>query len=544
LTIKQKLNNRSTNPIYEQMEEYVVMKHMTQLQQGNLLPQKGEIIISLCQQEGNVTISDSYLKQPLTISIRNGSASSGDSGIKLTNLEIALSSKTLDLTQMRDFVAGICRLDRTLHATIVVYRPLIEELEKDNRRLEWDKLYMKTNKTLSNTIYSKHVTETLFDDVEWFMNNESWFADRGIPYKRGYLLSGVPGTGKTSVAKILANKYNLPIFVIDLQSIKNNSEFTKLVTQINYLTDKRYIVSIEDIDRCDMFKDRYYCDRNNCVTLQCFMNFLDGIVETHGRICIFTANDVTRIEENPAIIRPGRIDCQLTIDACTPYQISKLFKLFYGTELPEEKVKLKVPITPAHFINMMTKLEEKQVRDALYEEEIKKPEEGDNQASAGGLLGNMVSLNQKQADANGRGRFRRSRFRRGRRRTPEQILEEKQKDLEKMEGVILKTMYTMDRMKREIVNRASKIADTKKKIEAKVEKRKPKTRSQVKRASKKRKADSEPRESILDADGVIDPDAISRIFPLPDPSPSPPPLPKRRRTSRRLARLSPISDAL
>ena len=40
-------------------------------------------------------------------------------------------------------------------------------------------------------------------DVKEFINNGKWYNERGIPYRRGYLLYGPPGSGKSSFLKTL-----------------------------------------------------------------------------------------------------------------------------------------------------------------------------------------------------------------------------------------------------------------------------------------------------------------------------------------------------
>ncbi len=45
-----------------------------------------------------------------------------------------------------------------------------------------------------------------------------WYAERGIPYRRGYLLYGVPGSGKTSLIHALAGELGLDIYALSLSA--------------------------------------------------------------------------------------------------------------------------------------------------------------------------------------------------------------------------------------------------------------------------------------------------------------------------------------
>lgn len=42
----------------------------------------------------------------------------------------------------------------------------------------------------------------------------------GIPYRRGYLFHGTPGSGKTSLVHVLASELDLPIYSLSLSSRK------------------------------------------------------------------------------------------------------------------------------------------------------------------------------------------------------------------------------------------------------------------------------------------------------------------------------------
>lgn len=460
-------DERHANPVFEQMQEFIVAKHFAHLTTAQLIPKKGEI--TLYPRQG-LKLTETFQGHKLDIAMTYGPTEEGHPDVTKTSYhtQIVLSSRTLKVEQLKEFVQTICKLDRVLHSTIVVFRPIVQRGKRDESNfVEWDKIFMKTNKTLENTIYSEIVVKQLFDDVEWFINNEEWFKTRGMSYKRGYVMHGPPGVGKTSVAKILANKYHLPIFVLDLQSLESNSDFNKLVTEINYLTDQRYIISIEDLDRTEMFRNKWYGDNGKCVSVQCFLNFLDGVVETHGRICIFSANDMSVLDNHPsstAMFRPGRIDCRIEITHCNKTQLSKLFQLYYGEDVSEDTIKTTAVISPAQFLNIMTKCTQTEVLDYLQSNE-KADLASDADLAIQGLLGEGGAK-----EGNGIKRKRCSnRGRCAKHPTPLARIKQKQRDLDRMEKAIQSSIKKSDKIRESLMVQVEKMAEDKTKVTQKEE---------------------------------------------------------------------------
>lgn len=164
-----------------------------------------------------------------------------------------------------------------------------------------------------------------------------------------FLLGDHTVTHNSTMAKIVANKYNLPIFMIDLSTIDNNSDLVRLVTEINYYSrNEKYILLLEDVDRSKIITSRY--DTN--MTADCLLNVLDGVVETHGRICIMTSNFVDRLRRIPALMRPGRIDRCLELGYCTEKQIKKLAVLFFP-DMDLEGMDINLKITPAELVCLL-----------------------------------------------------------------------------------------------------------------------------------------------------------------------------------------------
>ena len=332
------------NQIYFKLEEYIVKKFVTNIKSCELVPKKGEITFSIYDEFKCSKFQEEYEEQTIDISFDMLKDKNENQ-----RRAIVFASKTAKLDVIKEYVKSICKFK--IHNNIVtIYRPIERGGKKDKEKsVEWDTVYIRTNKTRENTIYSEELDKQFFDDVDWYMENETWFAERGVPYKRGYVLHGIPGTGKSTMAKIIANKYDLPIFMIDLSTIDTNSDLVRLVTEINYYSrNEKYILLLEDVDRSKLLTDRW----GTKMTADCLLNVLDGVVETHGRICIMTSNFVDRLQEIPALMRPGRIDRCLELGHCTEYQIKKLSVLFFP-EMVLDGIDINLKITPAELICLL-----------------------------------------------------------------------------------------------------------------------------------------------------------------------------------------------
>ncbi|EEH04120.1 mitochondrial chaperone BCS1 [Histoplasma capsulatum G186AR] len=181
---------------------------------------------------------------------------------------------------------------------------------------------------LESVILDKGVKERIVDDVKDFLQSGSWYYDRGIPYRRGYLLHGPPGSGKSSFIQALAGELDYDIAILNL------SERGLTDDRLNHLLTiipARTLVLLEDVDaafgnrRVQSDADGY---RGANVTFSGLLNALDGVASAEERIIFLTTNHVERLDE--ALVRPGRVDMTVRLGETTRYQVSKLWERFYG----------------------------------------------------------------------------------------------------------------------------------------------------------------------------------------------------------------------
>lgn len=164
-------------------------------------------------------------------------------------------------------------------------------------------------------------------DAEHFINSKDRYAYLGIPYRRGYLLEGLPGTGKSSSALCLAGAIKRPLCFMSLTN-KNASD--------EWLLDMISRVPMGGVILIDDY-DRFEPSNNGGVTIGGLLNAIDGVVAQTGKIIIIAANDISKIPD--ALLRPGRIDRRFSFGLTEKIEAAELFERFHGTEHKELFVK-------------------------------------------------------------------------------------------------------------------------------------------------------------------------------------------------------------
>lgn len=193
----------------------------------------------------------------------------------------------------------------------------------------------KRKRPLDSVVLAEGVKDQILQDIRAFMSNREWYLDRGIPYRRGYLLHGPPGTGKSSFIQALAGELDLNIAMLSL------SERGLTDDRLMHMLMKvppRTIVLLEDADaafsnRRSQTDDDGYRGAN--VTYSGLLNALDGVASAEERIVFLTTNFIERLDE--ALIRPGRVDLTIRLGEATDWQIARLWDRFFSDDDPEGK---------------------------------------------------------------------------------------------------------------------------------------------------------------------------------------------------------------
>jgi len=156
---------------------------------------------------------------------------------------------------------------------------------------EWDQL-----------VLDQRAVSLLKDDFESFFERESWFREKRLPFRRGYLLPGPPGNGKTTAIRAMMSSRGLSAYTMRLfDRQRGDGDLDALFEKA--LRHRPALVLLEDLDRAFPKTGE---TRSN-ISIQQLLNCLDGVATGEGLIVVATANEPTILD--PAILRrPGRFD--------------------------------------------------------------------------------------------------------------------------------------------------------------------------------------------------------------------------------------------
>jgi chaperone BCS1 len=171
-------------------------------------------------------------------------------------------------------------------------------------------------------------TFDILKDIKTFLKSESWYHARGIPYRRGYLLHGPPGSGKTSLIQAIAGSLDYNICLLNLSERGMTDD--RLAHLMNNVPSNSLIL-LEDVDAA--FPDRNKLEAqkgHSSMTFSGLLNALDGVAASEERIIFMTTNYLDRLDS--ALTRPGRVDIQMFVGNATRNQALSLFTHFYGDE--------------------------------------------------------------------------------------------------------------------------------------------------------------------------------------------------------------------
>lgn len=150
-------------------------------------------------------------------------------------------------------------------------------------------------------------------DLVSFIRQPEQYARLGARIPRGVLLYGLPGTGKTLMARALAGEAGVPFFAV------NGADFVEMyvgvgASRIRALFQKarqagRAVIFFDEIDAIGKKRDNRSDEREQ--TLNALLSEMSGFGQSDGVIVVAATNRVDTLDE--ALLRAGRFDRQIEV---------------------------------------------------------------------------------------------------------------------------------------------------------------------------------------------------------------------------------------
>ncbi|KAJ0965658.1 hypothetical protein J5N97_026796 [Dioscorea zingiberensis] len=264
----------------------------------------------------------------------------------------------------------------------------------DSRGRSWESVPFKHPSTFQTLAMDPVLKDEIIADLREFTDGKAFYESTGRAWKRGYLLHGPPGTGKSSMIAAMANHLGYDVYDLELTEVNTNSDLRKLLMK----TTAKSIIVIEDIDCSLELTNRSSGEKKKAaapgkpagqnspeeaapvrtITLSGLLNFTDGLWSCCGseRIFVFTTNHVERLD--PALLRSGRMDMHIFMSHCSFPALKILVKNYLGSRdddgegekklwMELEEVIGEAEMTPADISEVLIKNRRRGRRRALEE---------------------------------------------------------------------------------------------------------------------------------------------------------------------------------
>lgn len=210
--------------------------------------------------------------------------------VKVTEYDVRYSIVADSFQVAETFFRAVCMASQDGHGHALVFangewkrsRTLLDEIR---------------GASLDDLVLAPRVREQLVADTLGFFAARETYRRYGIPWKRGLILYGDPGNGKTHALKAILNLVDRPCLVVrSLKVYRQTEEYAMEQVFARARSAAPCVLIFEDVDTLVSSALR-----------SPFLNELDGFRSNDGILTLATANDLERLD--PALIeRPSRFD--------------------------------------------------------------------------------------------------------------------------------------------------------------------------------------------------------------------------------------------
>ncbi len=238
--------------------------------------------------------------KPLTLSIRNAWHEIEWEGRRLDVVEVVYPKGydedghnfviASDEAEAKRFLSAVCEVGSKVEEAVLVFQ---SGCFSHSREL-WTAIQAAS---FDDVVLPRALATAIQDDFRHFVSSRELYEKHRVPWKRGALLIGPPGNGKTLCVKAIVKQLGLPCLYVTSFKAQYSPE-TRGIEQV-FARARRTapcVLVLEDLDSLV-----------SPGSLSFFLNALDGFAENPGIVTIATTNHPERLD--PAILeRPSRFD--------------------------------------------------------------------------------------------------------------------------------------------------------------------------------------------------------------------------------------------
>ena len=245
----------------------------------------------------------------------------------------------------------------------------------------WTGLGQRNKRSMESVFYTDEIYKNLENHYNDFHTNKQHKDKLGLLNKSVKLFYGPPGTGKTSLASVLASKYDKDIYIINtanvgddifIKSIYNIPDFSKaiivfedidnnisLYDRSKYIKDSDIIYNDNKLENiATKGKTKLKSSPTGNVSLNTMLNFLDGFLTPNNVDVIITTNHLEKLD--PALYRSSRVNLLQEIGYVNKDICKRFIEYHYEIKLNNNQLKdldsLKDNLTCSYLTDLKTSM--------------------------------------------------------------------------------------------------------------------------------------------------------------------------------------------